>query len=383
MTLEAILRDESLRRREFPVTADKVFMAHAGVSALPARVVEAMKSYLDACTLDHQEAVVGDRPVLATRKLAAQFLGCTPQEIALLGPTSLGLSLVAEGLDWQRGENVVFYPDDYPANVYPWQALESKGVELRPIRCEKLGQICVPQIEPLVDGKTKLVALASVNFLSGYRIDVGTIGRFLRDRGVLFCLDAIQSFGALKTPLTHVDFAAADAHKWLLGPLCSGILYVRREVQDRLRPVLLGAGNVSSPNFIAQEQMRFPSHARRYEPSTLNLVGIIGLQAALELLSDVGLDAIESRVLGFGEKVISTMERVGFAFLGPRDPGARSGILSFRKADADISAIYSKLVAEKIVASHRMTRDGTQLLRLSPHFYNTESELDRLTAALG
>ena len=382
MTLAEILSNESLRLREFPVAADKVFWSHAGVTALPRCVVDAMKEYLDACTHADQESALPAGSVLETRKLAAQLLGCTPQEIALLGPTTFGLNLICNGLDWQRGDNVVFYQDDYPANVYPWQALETKGVELRRIQTARLGEITVDQITPLLDKRTRLVALASVHFLSGYRIDVDAIGKQLRERGVLFSLDSIQSLGALPTKMTHVDFSAADSHKWLLGPQTSGILHVRREVQDRLRPTLLGADNIPSPNFIAQESIRFPTHAGRYEPSALNFAGILGLRAALKLLLDIGIENIETRLLSFGDTVIAAMEKKRFRFLGSRERNHRSGILTFTKPGANLAELHARLRQRNIIVSLRAMRDGTPLLRLSPHFYNTGSELDRLTAEI-
>jgi len=382
MTLQEVLSNESLRKQEFPVAADKVFWAHAAVTALPRRVVVAMKQYLDACTHGDQEDVIEHGHVLDTRRLAAQLLGCTPHEIALIGPTSVALSLVANGLDWQRGDNVVFYQDDYPANVYPWQALETKGVELRRIECSELGRIGVEDIAPRLDKRTRLVALASANFLSGYRIDVDAIGSFLHQRGVLFSLDSIQTFGALRTSLAHVDFAAADAHKWLLGPLSIGLFYVRREVQDRLRPTLVGWNNVASPNFITESTMRFPSHAGRYEAGTNSLVNIVGLRAALQLLLEMGIENIEPRLLSFGETVIAAMEGKGYRYVSPRDMPHRSGILSFTKPGADLAEIHGRLRKQGIVVSLRKVRDGSQLLRLSPHFYNTEAELERVGRAI-
>jgi len=382
LRLQSVLSDESLRRRAFPVTAEEVFWAHAGVTALPGAVAETMQRYLDGCTRGDQEAVLEERFVLNTRKLAAQLLGCTPQEIALIGPTSVALSLVANGLDWRPGDNVVFYQDDYPANVYPWQALAERGVELRRIRCGQLGRIELEHIAPLVDDRTRLVALASVHFLSGWRLDVDAIGKFLRERGVLFCLDAIQSLGVLRTSLAHVDFAAADGHKWLLGPLAMGLFYVRHEVQERLRPTLIGWNNVPCPNFITQDKVAFPSHAGRYEAGTANVAGIVGLNAALQILGEVGIENIEARVLAFTGKVVAAMEAEGFQYIGPRENARRSGILSFTKPGTDLANLHARLLDQNIVTSLRVTRGGTRLLRLSPHFYNTEAELQRLLDAL-
>lgn len=382
MTLEDILHDEDLRRREFPVAAEKIFWAHAGVTALPRCVVEAMRHYVERCGRGDQEAELPPRFVMETRSLAARLLGGTPQEIALIGPTSVALSLVANGLDFAAGENVVFYPDDYPANVYPWQALQTRGVDLRPVQPEQLGQIGVQDIIRCVDQRTRLVALASAHFLSGHRLDLAAIGGFLRERRILFCVDGIQTLGAFRTSAAHCDFMAADAHKWLLGPLATGVLHVRREVQDRLRPTLLGWNNVACPDYIAREEMKFPPHAGRYEAGSANLVGIVGLNAALKLLLRLGIERIESRLIELGARVIRDMEQDGWHYLGTGVSAQRSGILSFTRPDLDLPALHSRLTTENMVISLRQTRDGARVLRLSPHFYNTGEEWERLRSTL-
>ena len=154
------------------------------------------------------------------------------------------MSFVAAGLNFRKGDNILVYYDDYPSNVYPWMALAERGVEVRLLNTRGLGVIRPQDVMGQVDENTRLVALASCHFISGYRIEHETIGKFLRERGILFCLDAIQTLGAFPTTVEHVDFLAADAHKWLLGPCGAGVLYVRREIQDRLNPPIYGWHNV-------------------------------------------------------------------------------------------------------------------------------------------
>ena len=204
-------------------------------------------------------------------KPAPGCIDATPEEIALLGPTSLGLSLFAGGLDWQPGDEVVYHADDYPANVYPWLDLARRGVVPRALQPERPGEITPAVVAAALTPRTRLVALASAYFLTGYRIDVDAIGQMLHERGVLFSLDAIQTLGAFPFSVRHVDFLAADAHKWMLGPLAAGIVYVKRAHFERLRPILLGAANVRSPDFISQGEIRFSDTAARYEPGVLNL----------------------------------------------------------------------------------------------------------------
>jgi selenocysteine lyase/cysteine desulfurase len=381
-SIAELLRDETLRRHEFPVCVKKVFLAHAGVCPLPRRVVDAMKQYLEACAYEHQENILPDEVIGETRALAARLIDAEEGEIAFVGSTSMGLAMVAAGLPWERGDNVVCYRDDYPANVYPWMDLARRGVETRFVGATPLGNVTVEDVERAVDKKTRLVSLASVHFQTGWRLDVDRIGRFLRERGILFCLDGIQSFGALGTSMKFVDFAAADAHKWLLGPLGTAIFYVRREHFDRFHPPLVGWNSASSPNFIAQESLAFKRDAGRYEPGSLNLAGIVGLRAALQLIHECGIELIESRVLALAKQVIAHGTKAGFTALGPVEGKGLSGIVSLVAEGQNVAKIYTKLQEAQIVASLRYCRDGRQCLRLSPHFYNCEQEVEKLFAQI-
>ncbi|MBT5621390.1 MAG: aminotransferase class V-fold PLP-dependent enzyme, partial [Verrucomicrobia bacterium] len=255
MTIEQIQADEALRLSEFPVARETAYLAHAAVCPLPACARDAVSDYAAACTGGDQEDFVPANLLRDTRQLAANLLGAELREIALVGPTSLGLSFIAQGIDWQPGDNIIVHGDDYPSNVYPWMALAEKGVELKRLEPGAPGRIEPEDVFALIDPRTRMAALASCHYVSGYRIDIGAIGRELRSRGILFCVDGIQTVGAFPTPVEHVDFLAADAHKWMLGPCSAGILYVKREMQDRLKPVVQGWHNLSCPDFIAQETL--------------------------------------------------------------------------------------------------------------------------------
>ncbi|MGO8838740.1 MAG: aminotransferase class V-fold PLP-dependent enzyme, partial [Limisphaerales bacterium] len=202
MTLTELLAHEELRRSEFPVARDKIFLAHAGVCPLPQRVAGAISGCAQGSTLGDQEAFVIHR-LNDARKFGAQLLHCHPEEVALVGPTSLGLSFVAAGLKFRKGDNILIYHDDYPSNVYPWMALAERGVEVRLLNTRGLGIIRPQDVMGQVDENTRLVALASCHFISGHRLDHRAIGKFLRGRGILFCLDAIQTLGAFPTTVEH------------------------------------------------------------------------------------------------------------------------------------------------------------------------------------
>jgi cysteine desulfurase/selenocysteine lyase len=382
MTLTELLANEELRRIEFPVVRDKIFLAHAGVCPLPRRVAAAISECAQRGTLGDQEAFVLHR-LNDARQLGARLLNCQPEEVALVGPTSLGLSFVAAGLNFRKGDNVLIYHDDYPSNVYPWMALAERGVEVRLLNTRGLGVIRPQDVMGQVDENTRLVALASCHFISGYRLDHQTIGKFLRERGILFCLDAIQTLGAFPTTVEHVDFLAADAHKWLLGPCGAGLLYVRRGLQEKLNPPVYGWHNVLNPNFVAQEQIAFRHGAVKYEAGTHNLLGLVGLIAAMEQVLEIGVENIAAELLRQRARLVPALQAKGFTVLNAdAKPGNAGGIVSFHQPGQDLTALHKKLTDAGVVASLRTDRKGQNFLRLSPHFYNTGAELQRALGLL-
>jgi cysteine desulfurase/selenocysteine lyase len=379
MTIAEILSNEELRQQEFPVAKDKIFLSHAAVCALPRRVAEATRVYAQQCMLNDQEAIVAPTQMEESRSLAARLLGAKPDEIAFVGPTSLGLSFVASGLNWKRGDNMLVYFDDYPSNVYPWMALAEKGVKVRFLNIRDLGKIRPMDVIGQVDENTRLVALASCHFVAGYRINIREIGEALRKRKILFCLDAIQTLGAFPTPCEYVDFAAADAHKWLLGPCAAGILYVRKEVQDRLKPTTFGWHNVRCPNFTAQEQITFFPGARRYEAGSENFLGLMALHAGMELLLNIGIDNIAAELLRKRAWVVPALQQKGYTVVqADAPPENASAIMSFHREGTDLAELHQRLESSGIITSLRADRTGRKYIRLSPHFYNTDAELGRV-----
>lgn len=383
MTIAELQANEEIRQREFPVCASKVFLAHAGVCPLPHRVADAMARHLDDCTREDQEDAVPTGFMAETRALAAALIQARPDEIAFVGPTSLGLSFVAGGLSWRRGDNVVVYFDDYPSNVYPWMALAERGVEVRYLNVRELGKLRLIDVQGQVDENTRLVALGSCHYVSGWRLNVEAMGRFLRSRSILFCVDGIQTLGAIPLSVEHVDILAADAHKWLLGPCAAGILYVRRDVQDRLRPIVHGWHNVRSPDFLTQEDIRYRPDARRYEAGTPNFAGIFGLRAALELIHEFGITEIGLDLARKRMTLVEALQQRGYTVLQPAPPPENNGpIVSFFRPETDMGAIHARLLEAGVVSSLRMLPDRTPVIRFSPHFYNTDAELERAMSLL-
>ncbi len=375
-SIDRLLADEGHRLQEFPVARKRIFFGHAGVTALPRAVARAVIDYTNASCEDHQEFGGVLQTIAETRVAAARLIGAKPCEIALLGPTSLGLSLFANGLPWERGDEILCYLDDYPANVYPWKNLENRGARVRYLATEHLGAITAEGIERQLGPDTKLVALASCHFLSGYRIDIDAIGRMLHERGILLSIDGIQTIGAFDTKVTHVDFLSADAHKWMLGPMAMGIVYVKEEHFERLRPSLLGAWNIKSPGFITQPEIEFEPTARRYEPGVLNVAGVFGMKAALDRFLAVDIDSIGKRLLALKSYLLPRLEEAGYENLSPAAQACSSSITSFRRPATDHAGLYRHLSEHGVTASHRHDRAGNDYLRFSPHFYNTEAEID-------
>jgi selenocysteine lyase/cysteine desulfurase len=383
LSIDHILADETLRQRLFPVTRERIFLAHAGVAPLPAVAVEALKREADRASIA-QESAAFLAEVEAIRRVGARLINAGSDEVALLGPTSLGLNLVANGISWREGDEVVFYPDDYPANVYPWQALAARGVRVIPLQPERIGEITPALVLQALTPRTRLVALASCHFLSGFRLDYEGIAEELNRRGVLFCLDAIQSLGATTIDVRHIDFLAADSHKWMLGPLGAGIFYVKRRHFETLQPTLFGAWNIRSPGYVAQPEIAFEPTARRYEPGSLNWLALHGMKASLELILGLGVKQIEARLLDLRAFAEEKLLSAGFRVWGHANRRSqKSGIITIPFDDPEAALAHARRLREnRVDVSLRQSRSGLSCLRLSPHFYNTEAELETVVKIL-
>jgi selenocysteine lyase/cysteine desulfurase len=273
---------------------------------------------------------------------------------------------------------VVSAADEYPANVYPWLNLASRGVEVR--RVPSRGpRVALEDLAAALDGRTRLLTISFVEFASGFRNDLDALGELCRGRGIAFFVDAIQGLGVLPLDVqaTPVDFLAADGHKWLLGPEGAGILYVRREWVDRLRPINVGWNSVVGAWDFSHIDFRLKPHAGRWESGTLNVAGIVALGAALELLLEIGVPAIAARVLELTDELCARAAGAGLEVFSSRVPAERSGIVSLSVPGADPRALARRCRAAGVVVAARGGR-----LRVSPHCYNTTEELERLLSCL-
>ena len=374
--------NEKLREREFPICARKIYCAHAADAPLPRRVAEAMRDAIEDASTNEKQFDRALDFIAATRRLVADFLGAETEEITLSGPTSSGLNTVANGLDWRAGDEVVCYLDDYPADVYPWLGLERKGVIPVLLETERLGEITPEVVERALTKRTRLVALASANNASGYRIDVEAIGKMCAERGILFSVDGIQTLGAFSIPLGNVDFLSAGAQKWMLGPSGAGILFVKKSRHELLQPMMVGGWNVESPNFVAQREIKYENGGRKFEPGGYNNIPIAGMQGAVALLSDVGLSRISERILSLIATLKSKLDPADFEFLSPDGSADHASFLTFRSHRVGSEKLIDALAKNDIVVSLRIDRANRGWIRVSPHFYNTFAEMERIAEVL-
>lgn len=370
-------------RSLFPVTQHCIFLDHAAIAPVSTRVVEAMKVYLsDVATSGGQHEPAWNERVKRARAAAAQLCGATPEEIAFVKNTSEGLLHVANGIRWREGDNVVIPAIEFPANVYPWTNLARWGVETRRVQARG-GRVLVDDLVAAMDERTRVVSVSFVQYAQGFRADLDAIGAACRERGVLFCVDAIQGLGVLQLDVrrTPVDFFSADGHKWLLAPEGIGLFYLRRERLEDLVPHGAGWYSVVRTEAGTGDYSRYDAplldSAARFEPGTRNNVGIYGLGAALDLLNEIGLPAIEARVLALTDRLIEGLQRKGYTLRSSLVPRERSAIVAFSSDRFPSGELYRRLRAANIVLS---LRQGA--LRVAPHFYNTEGEIDALLEVL-
>lgn len=367
------------REKEFPVTAKYVYLNHAGVSPIPASAAEAGMQVLtrardEGAVRLRKWAEIGNE----ARRRFARLVGAAPEEVAFVKNTSEGLSIVAAGFPWKEGDNLVTSNVEFPSNIYPWMRLQSRNVEVRMVPARD-GRIRKEDLFKACDGKTRMIALSSVEFANGFRNDLSGIGEYCQHHGIFFCVDAIQSLGVLPMDVKSygIDALAADGHKWMLAPEGIGGLYVSKDVMEMIEPVILGWHSVANRFDFETYDFRLSPDARRYEPGSFNTVGIAAFNASLDLLLTIGIDRIRERVRRLTEAVIESAARAGYDILSPRNPDERSGIVTFRVPGTDAAALSNALLERSFVCA---PRSGG--LRVSPHFYNTQEEIDRLFEAI-
>jgi selenocysteine lyase/cysteine desulfurase len=366
-------------RRQMPIHSAWTYMDHAAVAPISRPAADALAAWTtEAATQGASVWPQWAQRVERTRQAAARLVGAAPEEIALVGNTTAGISLVAEGFPWEPGDNVVLPADEFPSNQYPWMNLAGRGVEARRVEMP-VDRVDLDRLESACDGRTRIVSVSWVSYANGWRNDVAELAERVHRKGALLFLDAIQGLGALPLDATAagVDFLAADGHKWMLGPEGAGIFYARREHLDRLRPLGVGWHSVRQGNDFANINLDLKSAAERYEGGSQNMPGMIALGASIELLLSFTIEEVARRILAVTELACQRLTEVGARVISSRDPRHASGIVSFDLPGHDLADVRRRLLGEKILLSHRAGR-----LRISPHGYNTAEDVEKLIAAI-
>ena len=359
-------------KKEFPVMEELIFFDHARVAPLPERVRKVVTAFVDDATrfgtAHYENWVVG---IDQARKSLGKLINAGTDEVAFVKNTSEGLAIVANGLDWKSGDNLVIPDIEFPANVYPWWNLKRLGVETRMVTAIE-GRVLFDDIIKHVDARTRLISISSVQCNSGFRCDLNRIGTFCKEKGILFCVDAIQSLGVLTMDVKrdYIDFLSADGHKWMLSVEGLGGFYISREVLEKIYPVTVGWGNMVNATDFMNYEFTFRPNAQRFEEGSLNTMSIHAFGAALDLLLETGIENIENRVMILGDRILAQLNQRGLKVYSSTRFEERSGNISFFM-NQNVSEVYEWMLKNKVKLT---VRDGH--VRLSPHFYNSEDEID-------
>jgi selenocysteine lyase/cysteine desulfurase len=365
-------------RSQFPITEKYIFMNHAAVSAVPKRTAEAVSSFYKDCSLrssvHYQEWM---RRINEVRGVIAALINSRPEEVAFTGNTSEGLSIVASGFKWERGDKILISKPDFPSNIYPWLNLEKSGVEVKFVD-RRNGRLEVDDFSRALDKRTKMIAVSSVDFLTGFSFDLEALGAFCRDKGICLCVDGIQGLGVIPMDVKKfgIHFLASGGHKWLLGPMGCGFLYISPDVNSKIHPNRVGWKSVVNQENFFEINFDLKPNALRFEAGTMNVAGIYALGASMELLMEVGIERIYEKVLSLNKKLYSSLKEREFSVISPMGKDERSGIISF-VPPGDPERLYKYLTSEGVILSLR-----SGVIRCSPHFYNTDYEIENFLEAL-
>ena len=371
-----IMRSLDSFRDEFPVSRTHIFLNHAGVSPTSTRAVDAVHRFMRSLA-EVGRPSFDDWEALATecRERFARLIGCDPGEVAFVRNTSHGLSLLAAGLDWRPGDRVAAAASvEYPSNVYPWMDLDRRGVAaLDVIPVEDGGTVTVEAAARALTRRTRVLAVSSAQYATGAVTDLEALGALCRERGVIFCVDGIQTVGALPTDVkaAGVHFLSADSHKWMLGIMGIGAVFVDRSVVGRIHPPLLGWRSTTDNFNFDRVHFELLEDAGRYEEGSLAYPLIAGFSAALEMLEDAGIGAISAHVGALVDDLARRLEALGCEVLP--EARLRRHIVTFRHPALGDEELLEGLTGAGVVVSLRRGR-----IRASPHLYNTHEEMKRV-----
>jgi cysteine desulfurase/selenocysteine lyase len=366
---------------EFPLADDLIYFNHAAVAPWPDRTRRAVVEFAEQ-NCRYGAAFYPDwlrKESLLREQLQALINAPSADDIALVKNTSEALSFVAYGLDWEAGDNIVTSNEEFPSNRLPWESLTAQGVELRQA---DLYSAATPEeaLFALVDRNTRMLTISSIQFATGLRLDIERIGEFCKQRCILFCVDAIQSIGAVRFDVQtcQADFVMADGHKWMFGPEGLGVFYTTPEARDRLRLTQFGWHMMKDTHNYENKPWEMHPAARRFECGSPNMLGIHALSASVSLLLETGIETVEARLF---ERIDYLRERIErhaeLELLCPAPSALKSGIVVFRHKKIPNPALYQHLMQQKVICALRGAG-----IRFSPHFYNGLDQIDRALAII-
>jgi len=367
----------------FPVVKNLIYLDHAAVAPIHNQSMKILDEYLTYfLNFGIKDYSIWAEKIEEIRLKFAEFIGADPYEIAFIKNTSAGLSAFANGIKYNQGDNVIIPDIEFPSNVYTWMNLERFGVKMKFLKT-RAGMVDLNDLENLIDNKTRVVSVSWVEFSSGFRNDLAAISELCKRKSqqygqkIYFCVDAIQGLGALKLDLREIeiDFLAADGHKWFLALEGAGILYCNKKILNDIYPTYVGWKSVKNPLNFSDIHFDLQESAAKFEEGSMNVAGILSLNASLDLFNKYGIENIEKRVLELTKFAAELLQAKNIEVTSSLKEKHRSGILTF-KTD-NIEKDYLKLLASKVQLSKR-----DSVLRISPHFYNTEEEIERFVEIL-
>ena len=376
---------QELRQLFFPITRNCVYLNHAADGPLPSPVAHTLNTYIeDTSNFGNVHFARWTEHEKGAHRRMANMIRVRPDQVAMTASTGDGLMTIAGGLYWKPGDMIVSAECEFPSNVYPWLNLQEQGVQVHLVKMRE-NRVAVEDVLSSITERTRLVSLSLVEFSTGYRNDIATIARYCHKRGIICGIDAAQALGALDIDvhMLGVDYLAAVSHKWLLSPHTTGILYVADDLQAQLHTARKGWFSVQAPYDFFNYEQPLKAGMARFEHSTPNGLPILGLDAALGIFEciDGGMPAVEERILGLTSYAIAGLERLGYPVVSPQGEGKRSGIVCFKLHPERQNISPQQLVDELASRNIHVAARG-DVVRISPHFYNTLEEIDVLLNAL-
>jgi cysteine desulfurase/selenocysteine lyase len=351
-----------------------IYFNHASTGPITIKVKERIEAFLTERSEEKIDDYYAFKDVTdETKEMIGEMINCDADRIAFLDNTTNGIIWLAQGIDWKAGDRIILNDVEFPANVYPFLQLKEKGVEVDFIK-SKNGIVTAEEVINAIKPETKLISISFVQFLSGYKVDLEKIGKVCKELEIFFSVDAIQGLGAVRLDVKkfNIDFLASGTQKWLFGLQGLAFIFVRKELQDKMKSAPIGWLAVKDAWDLLNFDLTTKETAERFQPGTLNNLGIYAFNSSMKLFNEFGFDEIEKQVLSNSRYFINKLAEIGYKspLLSLPDENL-SGIVSFKNINAKM--IFDNLSHKKIICS---LREG--YIRFAPHFYNTKQEINTI-----